>query len=136
MKWSRNFRNVAQLQKFMLDSSSEELVKEGFNIPLYKYQIYFCATQMLKWREKRQRLSWSEKLYIYNLVVNKNAYFRTAALNFILSITTIRSIIKKEEIQLLYRASMYTNTKKNLMFSSLIQKWIETFVSSDRNLKT
>ena len=76
-----------------------------------------------------------EKLHIYYLVMIREIPRKTVALDFQLSATTIRNIIRKIENEFISKTDMKPSTKRNLMFSRKIGDMIQTFLSSSTTPK-
>ena len=98
--------------------------------------VYPLEAQTLMKRFKRQRLSTSEKLYIFDLIANRKATLRSITSDFQLSQETIRRIITKTMAQHLHQQTMKSPTRRNLIQSPWIKSMIETFVFSYSKPKT
>ena len=118
----------SRLKEFRLNLNDDDSLTEEFHGHSSTDQVYPCVEETLKKRFKRQRLSTSEKLYIYKQVTNLKTPIRSIAFDYHLSEATIKEIVKKTEEVHLNKTSMISGTKRMLMTSTLVKDKIESFL--------
>ena len=75
----------SRLKEFRLNLSDDDSLTGEFHGHTSTDLVYPCAEETLKKRFKRQRLSTSEKLYIYKQVTNLKTLIRSIAFDYHLS---------------------------------------------------
>ena len=123
----------SRLNKFWLNMNNEDSLAEWLDDWSVIDPIYPSAEVTIKERCKRQRLSTSEKLYIYKQIVDLKTPIKEIAFDYNLSKTAIKCIVKNTEEVHLNRTSMSSRTKTMLMTSSLVQDKIRLFLDLSRN---
>ena len=122
-----------RLNKFWLGLSDDDSITGKLHGYSSVEQVYSRVEETLKRRYKRQRLSTSEKLHIYNQVVNLKTPIRSIIFDYHLSETTVLNIVKKTEEAHLSKTSMSSGTKRILMSSTLVKDKIACFLDLNRN---
>ena len=123
------------LEDFKLDSDIINGDQDEIVEPQTKFnQIYPIASQTLRSRLKRQRLTISEKIHVYDLAINHKVSIKNIACDFQLSASAVRSSINKIQSNRLQKWNSNA-TKRNLMSSCLVQNLIEDFFQKDNNPK-
>ena len=96
----------SRLNKFWFNMNNEDSLAEWLDDWSVIDPIYPSAEVTIKQRCKRQRLSTSEKLYIYKQVVDLKTPIKEIAFDYHLSKTAIKCIVKNTEEVHLNRTSM------------------------------